>query len=130
MSSLNTSLSMTDTRPRLPLLILFAASFWMALALVCGLSSVNPAMGQSVKSELRNGNAGEGYDGFLIARKPSATNLVNSVNAKRRKVYEKRAKELNQSVSVVGEVYAKELYNRARSGTWFYLKNRTWVQKP
>ncbi|GAB5467045.1 MAG: hypothetical protein Kilf2KO_00750 [Rhodospirillales bacterium] len=122
----------TATRPdaRLPRLLLILASAWMALALLGGLSTVNPAFGQSLKAELANGTVGERYDGFLEARNSSARGLVNSVNAKRRALYEKRAKELGQSVAVVGKVYAGEIYERARSGTWFLSQNQTWSQKP
>lgn len=130
MSSSNPALSLGAARPRLPTIALFVAAIWMALALVAGLSSINPAMGQSLKSELQNGNVGERWDGYLEARNASAQGLVNNVNAKRRKLYEKRAKELNQSVAVVGQVFAKELYDRARSGTWFKLQNGSWTQKP
>ncbi len=130
MSSSNPALSLGAKRPRLVPLALAFATVWMALALVAGLSSINPAMGQSLKSELNNGNVGERWDGYLEARNASAQGLVNSVNAKRRKLYEKRAKELNQSPAVVGQVYAKELYDRARSGTWFKKKNNSWTQKP
>ncbi len=124
------SLSVSAARPRLPLFLLVAASAWMALALVCGLSSVNPALGQSLKTELSNGNVGERYDGYLQARNNSAQSLVNSINAQRKKLYEKRAKELGQPVSVVGKVYAKELYDRAAGGTWFLLEGDVWSQKP
>ncbi len=127
----------TETAPkpraagrRLPTLTLIAASIWMALVLVGGLTSINPAMAQSLKSELQNGNVGERWDGFVQARNNSAQGLVNNVNGKRKKLYEKRARELGQSPQVVGQVFAKELYDRARSGTWFLNQNGSWYQKP
>lgn len=129
MSSSNPVLSRGAARPRLPSLALFFAAVWMAMALVVGLTAASPAVAQSLKAELANGNVGERWDGYLEARNPSAQGLVNSVNAKRRKLYEKRAKELNQSPAVVGQVYAKELYDRARSKTWFLMKSG-WTQKP
>ncbi len=130
MSSHISTLPISAAPRRLSLFLLLAASGWMALALVFGFSSVSPALGQSLKTELSNGNVGERYDGYLQARNNSAQSLVNSINAQRKTLYEKRAKELGQPVSVVGKVYAKELYDRAASGTWFLLEGDVWSQKP
>ncbi len=130
MSSTNTTLTVSAARPQLPRPLLLAASLLMALALVFGLAQTSPVMAASLKTELANGNVGERWDGYLEARNPSAQGLVNSVNAKRKQLYEKRAKELNQPASVVGTVYAKELYDRAKRGTWFLSKSGAWSQKP
>jgi len=97
--------------------------------LLSGIGLPLTAAAQSLKQRLAAGSVGEGSDGYLVARDPSAQSYVAGINAERRKIYEKRAKELGQSVAVVGKVYAKELYDRAASGTWF-LTDTGWVQKP
>lgn len=101
-----------------------------AAALACGLALAAPAAAQSLKSMLASGAVGERYDGYLEARQSSARAYVNEVNGERRKIYEKRAAELGQSVTVVGKVFAKQLYQRAASGTWFLSESGQWAQKP
>ncbi len=122
--------SSSDERRRLPALILAIAGIWMAVALLVGMSSVNPAMSQSLKSDLASGALGEGWNGLVVPRQNSAAGRANAINAKRMKIYKKRANETGQSVEVVGSIYAKEIYERARSGTWFLSKNNSWSQKP
>ncbi|MEO1193190.1 MAG: YdbL family protein [Pseudomonadota bacterium] len=118
-----------STLRQTPLFACFAALF-VALLLLAGQAALAPAEAQSLKSQLASGAVGERYDGYLEARNSSARSLVNSVNAKRRELYEKRAQEVGQSAEVVGKVYAKELYQRAASGTWFLTAGNTWTQKP
>ena len=112
------------------ILILAFAGAWMALAMTAGLASLNDAMGQDLNGELASGRVGERFDGFLEARDSSAGAMVQQINGKRRAVYEKRAQETGQSIQVVGQIYAKEIYQRARSGTWFLAQNGAWSQKP
>jgi uncharacterized protein YdbL (DUF1318 family) len=103
----------------------------LGLAVVAGATALLPTAGQaaSLKDLLASGSVGERYDGYVQSRDGSGQGVVNDVNAKRRGIYEKRAKETGQTVDVVGRIYAAELYQKASSGTWFLLENGSWVQK-
>ncbi len=87
-------------------------------------------MGQSLKQDLASGALGEGWNGLVVPRDSSASGRAQAINAKRLKIYQKRANETGQSVQVVGSIYAKEIYERARRGTWFLSKSNVWSQKP
>ena len=84
--------------------------------------------------ELRKkGTVGERYDGTLAAREGSADAsvrvFVDSVNAKRREIYEARAKKEGVPASEVGKVYALEIVEKAPAGTWFLGQDGKWVEK-
>ena len=79
-----------------------------------------------------SGAVGERFDGFLELRdsgNADAKSFVEQVNAKRRKIYEKRASENNATVEQVGQIYAKEIMGDAPAGTWFMRKNGSWAQQ-
>src|SRR5437879_3490110 len=59
------------------------------------------------------GTVGERFDGFAVARDPSAAAVVEQVNAERRKVYADRAKADGVPVDQVGRVYAQEIVKSA-----------------
>ena len=86
---------------------------------------------QSLNELRAKGTVGEGYDGFLHLRKESngARALVNTVNNKRRDVYNKRAREQGVSADQVGRVYSRKIMEKAPPGTWFKKENGEWVQK-
>lgn len=75
------------------------------------------------------GAVGEAFDGFARARAKSAKDFVIDVNAKRRKIYVKRAKSQGVSVGQVGRVYAGQIAKKAPKGTWFLSENGKWKQK-
>ena len=81
----------------------------------------------------RKGVVGERYDGVLVVRTESADSavrsLVDSVNAKRREIYESGAKKQGVAAQEVGKVYALELSKKAPAGTWFLGEDGKWVQK-
>ena len=83
--------------------------------------------------DLRTAGAiGERYDGFLEVRDPGAADakkLVEQVNAKRRKLYEKRAKENKATPEQVGQIYAKKIMEDAPAGTWFKRRNGKWARQ-
>ena len=77
------------------------------------------------------GVVGERFDGFLELRDPSASGakkFVDQVNAKRRKIYQKRASKEGVSEQQVGMIYAKEIMGKAAKGTWFKGANGKWTQ--
>ena len=83
--------------------------------------------------ELRSrGLVAERYDGYLVARgDPSAEvqPVIDHVNAERRAIYERRAKETNADAAQVGRVYAGEIIVKAPPGTWFLQEDGEWVQR-
>ena len=80
-----------------------------------------------------SGAVGERYDGYAVVRAQGADatirSLVDSVNAKRRGIYEERAKKQGVSPVEVGKVYALEIAAKAPPGTWFLGEDGKWVQK-
>jgi uncharacterized protein YdbL (DUF1318 family) len=75
------------------------------------------------------GTVGERFDGFAVARDPSAAPLVEQVNAERRKVYGDRAKADGVPPDQVGRVYAQEIFKSAPAGTWFQQESGQWTRK-
>ncbi|WP_120497911.1 YdbL family protein [Kiloniella sp. EL199] len=76
-----------------------------------------------------SGAVGERYDGLAVARDGSASDFVSATNAKRTQIYQERANKEGVSVKQVGMVYAKQIMNKAPSGTWFQAEDGSWVQK-
>jgi uncharacterized protein len=80
-----------------------------------------------------SGAVGERYDGYAVVRAQGADttirSLVDSVNAKRRGIYEERAKKQGAPPQEVGKVYALEIAAKAPPGTWFLGEDGKWVQK-
>lgn len=102
-----------------------------ALVLTVGLLTGAPAWAQSLQDLRATGQVGEGYDGFARVRSGggAAQSVVNATNAQRRSIYQSRAQEQGISAAQVGRVYAKAIYDKAPSGTWFLLESGQWVQK-
>lgn len=75
------------------------------------------------------GTVGERYDGYAVVRGSGPAGLVAEINAKRKEVYEARAKKENVAADQVGRVYAKQIFGKAPKGTWFLQENGQWVQK-
>jgi uncharacterized protein len=80
-----------------------------------------------------SGAVGERYDGYAVVRAQGADagirSLVDSVNAKRRGIYEERAKKQGVPAQEVGKVYALEIAGKAPPGTWLLGEDGKWVQK-
>ena len=115
------------TRRRFSLLTLLAVAA-LALPLTLGPLS-GPAFGQSLDELRASGKVGERYDGYAVARDPSAADLVKEVNDKRRKIYEERAKKQGVSAEAVGQVYAKEIVDQVPAGTWVLTADGEWRRK-
>ena len=111
------------TRRWFSLLSLLAVAT-LALPLLSG-----PVFAQSLDDLRAAGKVGERYDGFAVARDPSAADLVKEVNDKRRKIYEERAKKQGVSVEAVGAVYAKEIVDQVPAGTWVLTADGEWRRK-
>ena len=77
----------------------------------------------------RSGAVGERYDGFLVARDGGARATVDSINAQRRRIYEKRAKEAGVPLDQIGRVYAEQIMKDAPGGTYFLQESGQWVRK-
>jgi hypothetical protein len=101
----------------------------LSLALVGRAVAEAPSLDDLRKS----GVVAERYDGVLVIRKESGDAalraLVDSVNAKRREIYEAQAKKQGVPKEEVGKVYALEIAAKAPPGTWFLGEDGKWVQK-
>lgn len=111
------------TRRWFSLLSLLAAAM-VALPLLAA-----PAAAQSLDELRAAGKIGERYDGLAVARDPAFADMVKSINAKRREIYEQQAKSQGVSVEQVGMVYAGELLEKLPAGTWFLTPDNEWRRK-
>ena len=111
------------TRRRFTLLSLLAAGL-LAFPLQNG-----PAAAASLDELRAAGKIGERYDGFAVARDPDAADMVTEINAKRREIYDARAKKQNVSAEQVGRVYAGEIWEKVPAGTWFLTADGEWKKK-
>ena len=113
------------TRRWFSLLSLLAVTA-LALPLTLG---IGPVSAQTLDELRASGKVGERYDGYAVARDPSAADLVKEVNAKRRKIYEEGAKKQGVSAEAVGAVYAKEIVGQVPDGTWVLTADGEWRRK-
>ncbi|HEB80098.1 MAG TPA: DUF1318 domain-containing protein [Rhodospirillales bacterium] len=90
-----------------------------------------PAAAQSLDQLRASGAVGEGADGFVRVRTPGggAQAVADTVNAKRRAIYSKRAAEQGVALEEVGRVYFDQIINKAPAGTWYLNKSGAWVRK-
>ncbi len=107
-------------------------SIMVALPVAAAAALFPVAAGAQSLNELRaSGAVGEAYDGFARVRKAGggARSVVDAVNAKRRAIYAKRAKEQGTAADQVGRVYARQILGKAPAGTWFLKESGKWVRK-
>jgi len=76
-----------------------------------------------------SGALGESTSGYAVARDPSATAEVASINEKRKEVYAKKAAAQGVSIDQVGKVYAKEIFKKVPVGTWIQNEQGQWIKK-
>ena len=107
----------------------FLGRAFVAIALCASFAIAAPVHAQSLTDLKASGKIGEAYDGFARARDGSVQATVNSVNAKRRAIYNKRAGEQGTSADQVGRVYATQIIAKAPGGTWILMENGSWRQK-
>lgn len=113
-----------------------ARRFLLALAAVVTALAVLTggalAQGRALDGPRAKGQVAERFDGYaqLRGNAPAAIgDLVNRVNAQRRAVYRRQATSRGVSEGAVGRVYAKEIFNAAPGGTWFFQQSGKWVRK-
>lgn len=105
----------------------FLASLLLALML-----PAFPATADVLDNLRAAGAVGERFDGLLELRDASAQGgaaKVKEINAKRRKIYTKRAAQDGATLEQVGAVYAQEIMEQAPKGTWFLGSNGKWIRK-
>lgn len=82
---------------------------------------VQPAVADQLDDFRAQGQIGERSDGYAEARSgasAAAQSLVKKVNAQRKAIYEKQAKQQNVPVEQVGRVYAQEIVEKLPAGSW------------
>jgi uncharacterized protein YdbL (DUF1318 family) len=76
-----------------------------------------------------SGALGESASGYAVARDPSATAEVASINKKRKAVYAKKSAAQGVSIDQVGKVYAKQIFKKVPAGTWIQNQQGQWLKK-
>ncbi len=105
--------------------------FLVAAALVLAPAVLQPAAADQLDDLRAQGQVGERFDGYAEARggaSKAARALVDKVNAQRREIYEKRAKQQGVSADQVGRVYAAEIIKKLPGGAWIRTEDG-WQQK-
>ena len=110
---------------RRPRLLLSALA---ALLLVAALGAA-PADAQSLDALRASGAVGERFDGYAVARDPSAQAFVNQVNSQRQQIYQQQASSQGVPVDQVGRVYAQQILQKAPAGTFIQKPDGSWMQK-
>ena len=109
-----------------------AAMLFIALTTLFATPDVTLAQSK-LDSYRASGAIAERFDGFVEVRDagaaPDAKALVAEVNAQRRALYEKRARETGAPVSEVGKVFAAKIVEQAPNGTYFRQANGGFVRK-
>ncbi len=106
----------------------FRLTLLAVATLVLGLSGP-PALAQSLDQLRASGAVGERFDGYAQALKSGAAGTVDTVNAKRRRIYADRAAAEGVSADQIGRVYAKQIFAKAPPGTRFLQDNGAWITK-
>ena len=109
--------------------IVLAAAF----VLLATVAQPPVATAQSLDELRAQGVVGERFDGFAVVRDAGAAAsikaMVNDINAKRRAIYDERAKAQGVASEQVGRVYAEQILQKAPAGTWILSADGRWVQK-
>ena len=114
---------------------IFTSRCWTALLLLMLALAVplTTTQAQDLDAARAQGVVGERYDGLAVVRDKNASaaihNMVKTINAQRRQLYENRAASEGAPVDQVGRVYARQIFQSAPGGTWFLQENGQWVQK-
>ena len=79
------------------------------------------------------GTIGERFDGFVAVRDPSAPastrQLVENINAQRRKLYNEVSAREGAKIDAVGRIYARQILGKVPPGTWILRENGQWARK-
>lgn len=106
----------------------FSLVVLIAVVLATGMFAAS-ASAQSLDDLRASGAIGERFDGFAVARDPSAAGAVAKINAKRKEIYAQNAASQGVPADQVGRVYAKKILEDVPAGTWFLAPDNTWTQK-
>lgn len=106
----------------------FYRSIMMTIAVFLLASGVTAWAG-SLQDLRASGALGESASGYTVARDPSATAEVASINEKRKAVYAEKAAAQGVSIEQVGKVYAKEIFEKVPAGTWLQNEQGQWLKK-
>ncbi|PSJ17103.1 YdbL family protein [Nitrosomonas supralitoralis] len=101
--------------------------FFGAVFLTFALYAI-PSWAESLESLRASGAIGESVTGYVVAREPSAQAEVNTINAKRKAIYQEKAAAQGVDINQVGKVYAEEIIQKVPPGTWIQI-NGQWRQK-
>ena len=106
----------------------------LIIALTVLVAAPQAAVAQSKLDGYRaNGAVAERFDGFVEVRDAAAARdapaLVADVNAQRRALYEKRARETGAPTAEVGKLFASKIVEQAPRGTYFRQSNGSFVRK-
>ncbi len=106
-------------------------ALFVAVALLAAAAIGQPALADQLDDLRAQGQIGERVDGYAEARSgasAAAQALVQKVNAQRKAIYEKQAKQQNVSVDQVGRVYASKIIGDLPPGAWIKT-DAGWQQK-
>jgi len=101
----------------------------LALACALNLGAASTGFAQSLNDLRVSGKIGEAFDGFARARDVNVEEAVSDINAKRRSIYNERAKQQGISLDQVGIIYADQIIANSPNGTWLLMKDGSWRQK-
>ncbi len=108
-------------------------TFAALIAASAFLLAAPPATARSLNDLRASGVVGERFDGFAVIRDAGASSrardTVDTVNARRQKIYARRAGEQGVSPDQVGRVYARRILGKAPAGTWFLAEDGGWSRK-
>ncbi len=101
------------------------------IALLCTalLLGAPTASAQSLNDLRASGQVGESHTGYAHARDANVQSIVDSINAKRHKIYSDRAAQQGISPAQVGKVYADQIIAKSPAGTWLLTPSGSWRQK-
>ena len=103
---------------------------WITMTIVVFLLAGGITAWAASLQDLRaSGALGESASGYAVARDPSATAEVASINKERKAVYTKKAAAQGVSIDQVGKVYAKQIFKKVPAGTWLQNQQGQWLQK-
>jgi len=101
-------------------------ALWLALILAAFIAM--PVWADSLENLRASGAIGESYNGYVVAREPSAQGEAEEINAKRRTIYQGEATAKGIDIDQVAKVYAAEIIRTVPPGTWIQT-NGQWKKK-
>lgn len=104
----------------------------IAVAAMVLISGPIAAQSHLLDSARAAGTVGERHDGIAIIRAGASeevAQIVKNINDQRLAIYRKRAAAEGISTEAVGQIYAKQIFQKAPTGTWFLNASGQWVRK-